>query len=148
MADGEIRGLRKVLPRGMVYIGAEAFWHPRLRDHIGKVVDVYSHQPGSAWVRIRNETFQLLIIPPKKTRMTEVRAMTSGEIRVWRPVLNGGVVMLFGNGFEHRALADHAGEVVDVHLSKDSQGEVSVQADGKRIFLQPIADLVDGVAFH
>lgn len=74
--------------------------------------------------------------------------MADGGIRVWRPVLNGGVVMLFGNGFEHCALADHAGEVVDVHLSKDSRGEVSVQADGRRIFLQPIADLVDGVAFH
>lgn len=67
--------------------------------------------------------------------------MADGEIREQRVVLKGGIVMLFGKGFQSPDLVDHAGEVVEVLSSKEGESEVMVKAGGEVVKLNPIHDL-------
>jgi len=70
--------------------------------------------------------------------------MADGETRVWRPVLSGGVVMVYGTGFWHGSLAGHVGEVVGVDLGKD--GKTEAMFSSGRVPLQPIEDFACGNA--
>lgn len=63
MADGEIRERRVVLKKGIIFLYGNGFWHPRLRDHIGEVVGVYSCGGPVPIIKLGKNPLELLPIP-------------------------------------------------------------------------------------
>ena len=74
--------------------------------------------------------------------------MTDSESRIWRPVLSGGVVMIYGRGFEHCLLVGHVGEIIGIGFDKNGQADAVIQHGGTRLELYPITDLVGNTVFH
>jgi hypothetical protein len=63
MADGEIRGRRIVLKKGMVMINGRGFRHPYLAGHIGEVVEIAAPERGSGRCLVQVGGQQLLAWP-------------------------------------------------------------------------------------